>query len=184
MTNSPLDNAIVALNKGGLIAYPTEAMFGLGCDPQNEAAIEKLLQIKNRHKDKGLILIAANIEQLSPYLQTLDTKTQQRILASWPGPTTWLLPAKPQVSSLLKGKHTTIAVRIPAHPLAKQLCEAWGKALVSTSANISNQPPLRSLEKTREIFANNIDYYLEGDIGDRTQASQIRDGQTGKIIRH
>ncbi|NOX43118.1 MAG: threonylcarbamoyl-AMP synthase [Gammaproteobacteria bacterium] len=181
---SPLHLAIDALTSGGIIAYPTEAVFGLGCDPQNETAIKKLLEIKKRKKEKGLILIAANIDQLAPYIQELDADTERRVLPTWPGPTTWLLPAKSNVSEFLRGKHKTIAVRVTNHPLAKQLCKSWGNALVSTSANITSEPAAHSAENVKIIFANNVDYCLEGNVGDLARPSQIRDGHTGKIIRH
>ncbi len=182
--NRLLHQAVEILTSGGIIAYPTEAVFGLGCDPQNEAAIKKLLAIKKRNIEKGLILIAANIEQLAPYIQKLDEQTRQRILPTWPGPTTWLLPAKPDVSKLLRGEHTTIAVRVTNHPLAKKLCETWGNALISTSANMSNQPAVNSVEKAKIVFSDHVDYYLEGNVGNMASPTEIIDGQTGKIVRH
>jgi len=175
--------AVLTLAAGGIIAYPTEAVIGLGCDPQNEKAIKKLLIIKKRSIEKGFILIAANIEQLTPYIHTLDEQTRNRILPSWPGPTTWLLPARPNVSRLLRGEHDTIAVRITNHPLAKKLCEQWGNALISTSANISEQPAVHNIEIVKTIFSGQVNYYMNGDVGALAQPTEIKDGQTGKIIR-
>jgi len=184
LISKSIANAVAVLNKGGIIAYPTEAMYGLGCDPLNSTAVKQLLKIKQRKKEKGLILIAFSIDQLTPYLQNLDQLTQQRVLLSWPGPVTWLLPAKPDVPELLRGNHNTIAVRITNHPAARQLCKQWGSALVSTSANLSTHKPALSAQQTRQIFNNDIDFILEGKIGQQTQPTQIRDGQTGKIIRN
>ncbi len=177
-------NAVATLKNGGIIAYPTEAVYGLGCDPLNTSAVKQLLKIKQRKKEKGLILIAASMDQLTPYLQNINEETRQRVLSGWPGPTTWLLPAKPEVPELLRGNHNTIAVRVTNHPLAKQLCKQWGSALVSTSANVSGQAPALSAAQVEQTFNENIDFILEGDIGDQQQPTQIRDGQTGKIIRH
>jgi L-threonylcarbamoyladenylate synthase len=179
-----ITNAVTALKNGGIIAYPTEAIYGLGCDPLDSNAVKQLLKIKQRKKEKGLILIAASMEQLTPYLQDMNEETRQRVLSGWPGPITWILPAKPEVPELLRGNHNTIAVRVTNHPIVKQLCKQWGSALVSTSANLSGQTPALSATQVEQTFNDNIDFILEGEIGDQQQPTQIRDGQTGKIIRH
>ena len=179
-----IEVAVEALQQGGIIAYPTEAVYGLGCDPENNQAIERLLSIKQRDKEKGLILIAASFEQLTPYLLELDNDTRQRVLPGWPGATTWLLPAKPGTSRLLRGNHQNIAVRITDHPVAKQLCEQWQGALISTSANIRTQNAARSSKDVIDIFGSQLDYILDGEVGKLHQATQIKDGQTGQIIRN
>ena len=179
-----INNAGTALKNCGIIAYPTEAIYGLGCDPLDTNAVKQLLKIKQRKKEKGLILIAASIEQLTPYLQDMNEEIRQRVLSGWPGPITWILPAKPEVPELLRGNHNTIAVRVTNHPIVKQLCKQWGSALVSTSANLSGQAPALSAAQVEQTFNDNIDFILEGEIGDQQQPTQIRDGQTGKIIRH
>lgn len=173
------------LHSGGLIAYATEAVFGLGCDPQHQQAVERLLHLKQRPVDKGLILIAARDTQLFPYLNLdeISPDIWQRVRASWPGPVTWLLPAAPQVSRLLRGQHDTLAVRVSAHPQVRALCEAYGGALVSTSANRSDQPPARDVDAVMVYFDAELDLILRGQTTGASNPSEIRDGRTGRIIR-
>lgn len=183
MTTSELHRAVEALQRGGVIAYPTEAVFGLGCDPRDTSAVMRLLSLKQRPAEKGLILIAADIQQLSAYLAPVDAAQWQRALATWPGPVTWVFPARNTVPAILRGAHTTLAVRVTAHPLARLLCEAFGGALVSSSANIAAQPPARSLAEVRAQFPQGIDYILPGEVNTQAQPSEIRDVQTGRILR-
>lgn len=183
MSLQQINEAVQALQQGGVIAYPTEAVYGLGCDPFNMRAVERLLNIKHRSQDKGLILIAAEFDQLSPYLAEIDNSLKAKIFSTWPGPVTWLWPAKPEVSSLLRGKHDTIAVRVTAHTLAAALCRGFGSALVSTSANLSGKPAARTPEEVRSQFGDRLDYVLEGEIGGFSRPSQIRDALTGAVIR-
>lgn len=171
------------LHGGGIIAYPTEAIWGLGCDPLNGDAVLRLLELKRRPWQKGLILIAADFAQLTDYLLPLDTGTEQRVLATWPGPVTWVLPARPDTPSWLTGGRDALAVRVTAHPVAAALCRAFGGALVSTSANISNRRPARSATAVRRIFDDRIDYVVHGPLGGRRQCSEIRDGRNGAVLR-
>lgn len=171
------------LRAGGVIAYPTEAVFGLGCDPRNENALRKLLQLKQRDPAKGLILIAASFDQLAPYLGNIDAVLQQRVLPTWPGPVTWVLPANLEISTLLRGAHDTLAVRVTAHPLASALCRAFGGALISTSANQSHQAPARTARDVVQIFGEQLDAVLAGDLGDQSNPTEIRDGRSGVILR-
>ena len=178
--------AVNILHQGGVIAYPTEAVYGLGCDPENIAALKKLLQIKQRNKDKGLILIAADFNQLKPYLLPLEKKIEQKLLDSWDNTSkaiTWLVPVKETVSEYLKGQFNTLAVRVSSRKQVKELCETYHGAIVSTSANKSNQEPARTAEQVKQIFDNEVDYILEGETNKNAQPSEIRDAITGKIIR-
>ena len=179
----PIRQAAAWLREGGVIAYPTEAVYGLGCDPDNPEAIQRLLRIKQREPSKGLILIAADFSQLAPYLDELDEAKQQQVFASWPGPFTWLWPAKASVSKWLRGEHDTLAVRVTAHPVASQLCRAFGKALVSTSANRSGMPPVTTAGEVTETLADNIDFIVGGEVGAEQTPTQIRDARSGKVIR-
>ena len=183
MSSHQIMQAAKALQQGGVIAYPTEAVYGLGCDPANPQAVQRLLQFKQRDWGKGLILIAAEIDQLAPYLAKIDGPLKERVLATWPGPVTWLWPAKPGVSKLVRGQHDTIAVRVTAHPLAAELCTIFGGALVSTSANLSGNPPARNPEQVHAQFNNNLDYVLEGEVGGLAEPSQIRDVLSGRVLR-
>jgi L-threonylcarbamoyladenylate synthase len=181
--NFRLRLAVRWIEAGGTIAYPTEAVFGLGCDPADPLAVSRLLAIKQRSPDKGLILVAADWSQLRPWVEELSTSMEQRLRRSWPGPVTWLVPAADNCPYWLTGAHTTLAVRVSAHPVVNALCTAWGGALVSTSANKSNQRPARSVLEVQLRFATSIDYILPGPLGGRRQPTTIRDLATGRIVR-
>jgi L-threonylcarbamoyladenylate synthase len=168
---------------GGIVAYPTEAVYGLGCDPLNPQAVMRLLALKQRPWHKGLILLASHREQLKPYLQSLDAETEQRLSQSWPGPVTWLLPARAEVPRWLRGKHDTLAVRVTAHPLAAALCEVFGGPIVSTSANLAGHEPARNPLTVRRALGSRVDYILHGGLGDLAQPTEIRDAATGRVIR-
>ena len=171
-----------ALNQGKLIAYPTEAVFGLGCDPLNETAVMNLLGLKQRPINKGLILIASDFAQLQPYINPSPAMLE-RILPSWPGPITWIVPAQAWVPSYLKGKHDSLAIRVSAHPLVQQLCSSYGGAIISSSANISKQAPARSALAVRKKFhASNI-HILAGSTGQHKQATAIYDALNGLCLR-
>ncbi len=183
MNRADIVRAAEALRAGGIVAYPTEAVWGLGCDPRNEGAIERLLALKGRPAEKGLILVAASFEQLRPFLQSLDAEREAAILATWPGPVTWVWPAGPTVSPGLRGKHETLAVRVSDHPLVVALCEAFGGPVVSTSANRSGEPPARTREDVLARFGDALDFVLDGETGGRERPSEIRDARSGKVIR-
>lgn len=178
-----MNDIVTALQAGKIIAYPTEAVYGLGCDPTNDEAITRLLQLKNRSFHKGLILIASHFEQLTPFISPIPAHRLVKIMATWPGPFTWVFPAEPHVSKLLRGNHTTLAVRVTNHPLAKSLCDRFGKPLVSTSANLEGQPPARDAATVKKIFGNRIDCIIAGEVGDLEHPTEIRDALTGELIR-
>ncbi len=171
------------IHSGGIIAYPTEAVYGLGCDPLNPEAVQHLLELKNRPTHKGFILIAADFVQLRPYVGHLSQTILQRIKKSWPGHTTWLLPANPDVPFWIRGDHSTVAVRVTEHPLAAALCRAADCALISTSANITGHTAARSALEVRRKFRGSIDYFLHGKTGHQKTSSEIRDSASDNIIR-
>ena len=183
MNITDIARAADALRAGGIVAYPTEAVWGLGCDPRNEGAIERLLALKGRPAEKGLILVAAGFGQLRPFLQPLDAEREAAVLATWPGPVTWVWPAGPAVSPWLRGKHESLAVRISDHPLVVALCEAFGGPVVSTSANRSGEPPARTREDVVASLGDALDFVLDGETGGRERPSEIRDARTGAILR-
>ena len=178
-----LSTAVSLLRKGSIIAYPTEAVYGLGCDPFNESAVLNLLALKNRSITKGLILIAATLEQLMPYIVAIPKKQMQIVLKSWPGPVTWLFPKTPNLPYWISGNHPTVAVRVTAHPVASALCRAFGQPLVSTSANEAEHPPARHAEMVSKIFSDKIAGILEGDVGQLGKPTPIYDAMTGEVIR-
>ena len=170
------------LHGGGVIAYPTESCYGLGCDPRNRKAVQRLLRIKGRPQTKGLILIGATFNQLHPYVLPLGTEQWSRVAPTWPGPVTWLLPARERTPRWLRGAHSTLAVRVTAHPLARRLCCALGMALVSTSANRAGLKPMRSYRACRRAFSDGV-LVVPGRIGARKRPSTIRDLISGQTIR-
>lgn len=175
--------AIQTLRQGGIIAYPTEAVYGLGCDPNNEQAVQRLLLLKQRPVNKGLILIAATLEQLAPYLAPIPPQRMQEVLATWPGPVTWIFPASPQTPAWIRGQYRSVAVRVTAHPIAKQLCLAFDSPLVSTSANQSQSPPAKSPQEVRAMFPEGIEVIIEGELGGLSKPTEIRDVLSGKVWR-
>jgi len=168
---------------GGTIAYPTEAVYGIGCDPWNGDAVRRVLEIKRRPLSKGLILIAADYAQLEPFVESLGSERMAVIEASWPGPNTWLLPARARTPEWLTGTHDTLAVRVTAHPLAAALCRAADTALVSTSANLAGRPPARSALQVFLQLGRVADYVLVGACGGRAKCSTIRDGRSDQVFR-
>jgi L-threonylcarbamoyladenylate synthase len=170
------------LKRGGLIAYPTESCYGLGCDPANRNAVQYLLKLKGRPQHKGLILIASSFHQLRPYVASLSVEQCRQLAATWPGPHTWLLPASRNCPHWLTGGHHSIAVRVTAHTLAARLCKGIGMALVSTSANTSGAKSARTSRECVRLFGSRVKI-VPGRIGKRRKPSTIQDISTGRIIR-
>jgi L-threonylcarbamoyladenylate synthase len=168
---------------GGVVAYPTEAVYGLGCDPRDPDAVARILTIKQRPAAKGLILIAAHLEQLLPYIAPLSEPEIATVNATWPGAVTWLVKPSGSAPYWITGDHKKIAVRVTAHPMAKALCEACGQAIVSTSANPSALPPAKSPLSVRHYFSDQVDFILTGALGAEKKPTQIKDLETGIIIR-
>lgn len=174
------------IEQGGVIAYPTEAVFGLGCDPDNDSAIAKLLAVKQRPWQKGLILVASSFEQLLPYIDITQLSESQLQFAQskWPGPFTFVMPIKPQVSQLLCGQFDSIAVRVSAHPVVRELCETLNKPLVSTSANLAGEPPVVDAQHIITDFSDKIDALILGQLGEQRQPSTIIDARSGQTLRN
>ena len=170
------------LKRGAVIAYPTESCYGLGCDPSNRKAVQKLLGLKRRPQHKGLILIASSMKQLRPYIKPLDQAQQARVAATWPGPHTWLIPASNNCPPWLTGTHPSLACRVTAHPLAALLCRATGMALVSTSANRAGGKPVKTADDCARLFGRQV-LVIPGRIGKRSRPSTIQDLASGAILR-
>lgn len=170
------------LRRGGLIAYPTESCYGLGCDPRNPRALKRLIRLKGRSAAKGMLLIADRYKRLLPFLRPLRPADLARMQRSWPGPVTWVVPASATCSPLLTGGRATIAVRVTAHRGAAQLCRSAGMALVSTSANRSGQKPAKTAAECRRIFGGRV-RVIAGRIGARKRPSTLIDLATGTVLR-
>lgn len=182
-SNVILSEAVAVLKSGGVIAYPTESCFGLGCDPLNEDAVGRILAIKQRAVTQGVILIACEVGQVKQYADLESSPLLESILASWPGPNTWLLTKRQSVPSWLSGEHATIAMRVTAHPTSNQLSKKYGAAIVSTSANRHGQPALIDIESLRSEMGSELDYIVDAKIGGHAAPSQIRDAMTGLQLR-
>ena len=179
-----INNAYQAMYAGGVIAYPTEAVWGLGCDPWNESAVQRLLALKQRPGHKGLILVASRWQQIQPLIAHLNDEQIARLQQTWPGPNTWLVPdPEDWVPQWIKGQHSTVAVRVSAHPAIKALCDAANGPIVSTSANPAGSPPARTRLKVAQYFHGALDYVMPGQLGASRQPSQVRDLVTNNTIR-
>ena len=183
MNSVHLRRAANILHAGGVIAYPTEAVWGLGADPWNESACDHLLAIKHRSWDKGLILVASNADQLAPFIEVPSNAAWKRAAVTWPGPNTWVFPCTEATPMWISGDQDSVAVRISAHETVRALCDRFGGAIVSTSANPSTRPPAMSATQVRLYFGDDLDYLLPGALGGLTRPTSIRDASTGHILR-
>lgn len=165
------------------MACPTEAVWGLSCDPDSERAVTRLLRLKDRPVDKGLILVAASESQLAFLLTDLPSEQRDTLRASWPGPNTWLVPHHGRVQPWIHGRFPSVAVRVSAHPVVRALCNAWGGPLVSTSANPAGAQPPRAGYQVYRYFGGSLDGILPGEVGASSGPSQIRELATGALIR-
>lgn len=180
-----ISDAAAVLARGGVVAYPTEGVWGLGCDPFDEAAVHRVLDIKRRPVDKGVILVAGAIAQLDRIVDwhRLDADRRDAVRASWPGPNTWIVPARAEVPGWITGAHDSVAVRIDAHPPVVALCAAFGGALVSTSANFAGDAAPTQADGLDPDLLAQLDGVLDGETGGRVAASTIRDARTGAVLR-
>ncbi|AZC21740.1 MULTISPECIES: L-threonylcarbamoyladenylate synthase [Pseudomonas] len=170
------------IRAGAVIAYPTEAVWGLGCDPWNEEAVDRLLAIKSRSVDKGLILIADNIHQFDFLFEDFPEAWIERMSSTWPGPNTWLVPHQNLLPEWVTGVHDTVALRVSDHPLVRELCALVGP-LISTSANPQGRPAARTRIRIEQYFRGQLDLVLGGSLGGRRNPSLIRDLATGRVVR-
>ncbi len=176
------------LRAGDVMAYPTEAVMGLGCDPSNEAAVTRICRLKQRAVEQGVLLVAADFSQVLPYVDMAQVPQAalDRVTASWPGPFTWIFPRHARVPAWISGRHSGIALRVTAHGTAAALCRAFGGALVSTSANPHGQPAARTANEVRSYFADvadGIDLLIDEPVGGLASPSEIRNALTGELVR-
>lgn len=188
MITTSVTEAAECLKQGHVLAYPTEAVWGLGCDPYNQQAFLEILRLKQRPIEKGVILLAANLTQVESLLTNLDDKIRAQVIESWTHQdptqraTTWLLPATKEIPTWIKGNHPKVAVRVTNHPLCVALCSAFDRFIVSTSANPAGLEPARSLQDAMQYFHQDLNY-LNGDLGLSCEPSRILDAETGAVIR-
>lgn len=169
------------LLSGGIIAYPTEGVFGLGCLPDDIDAMQRLLHLKQRDATKGFILIAANMNQLQGWVSFPDGRSLARPDPAHP--VTWVVPPGPGAHRIIRGGYESLAVRLTTNPVAAAICNAVNSPIVSTSANLSGKPTARNRIVLRRQFAQRVDYIVPGDCGPASGPSEIRDLVSGKVLR-
>ncbi len=170
--------------QGGIIAYPTEGVWGIGCDPWNESAVNKILSIKQRSADKGLILVVADTSQIAQLLAPLSEEMLKRINTVYERATTWLIPDNNGwAPDFVRGKHSSVAVRISQHPVVKSICNACDKPVISTSANVAGEPPLTTFTEVSSCFSEKLDMIVPGKTCGAGLPSRIIDLKTGIILR-
>ena len=171
------------LAAGGVIAHPTEGVYGLACDPFDPQAIERVLALKGRAIGAGFIVLAARVHDVAGLVGDLPPGRWREISQQWPGPVTWVVPAAEWVPEWLTGGRDTLALRVTAFTPAARLCERAGGLLISTSANPSGCPPARSALRTRVYFPSGIDLIVGGTTGGRDRPTPIRDALAGHSLR-
>lgn len=172
------------LRQGGVIAHPTEAVWGLACDPFSEASVDYLLALKGRPVEKGLILVSSNIDHFASLFKPLSSDMKARFSVPEIRPTTWIVPDPMKITpDWVRGSHSGVAVRISSHPVIEELSRFFGGPIISTSANTTGKRPAMSVRDVRQYFKGNLDYILPGALGGASRPSQIIDLATGSILR-
>ncbi len=179
-----LRRAAETVQAGGVIAYPTETVWGFGCDPDNAGAVNQLLALKLRPVEKGLILVAASPQQFAPYLEGLDDKLINKFSRPTLSPTTWLVPDNGRAKACVRGDFDSVALRVSTSTLVIELCNLVGGPIVSTSANRAGQPTCERAEQIRHEFGDEgLDFILPGQLNANAKPSEIRDLISDKVIR-
>lgn len=181
--NPEIDLAVQHLTVGDVIAYPTESVFGLGCDPFNMSAVTTLLQLKKRSLGKGFILVASDFSQVEHLTQPINPRALAQVESTWPGPVTWIFPCTEEAPKWITGDNNSIALRISNHPVIRDLCNAFNGPIVSTSANEKGCLPARSRATLEMLFGKDIAMTVSGDLGKQLKPTTIRDAITGEVIR-
>jgi len=167
----------------GVIAYPTEGVWGLGCLPASLSAITRILAIKQRSWEQGLILVASSVDQFLPYLEGLPAKCRVTLDTPAPEPVTYLVPDNGFCPLWIKGRHSTVALRVSTHPIVKRICQGVNSPIVSTSANPSGRLPAKTSLQVRRYFSQSIDLIVPGDLGGSKGASEVRNLLTNEVVR-
>ena len=171
------------LREGAVIAYPTEGVWGLGCLPEHQEAVARLLKLKGRPWQKGLIMAAASIDQVQPYIETLSALEQHQLSDSWPGPVTFLLPKSAGTPVWVSGESDKVAIRVSDHPVVSGICQELGQPIISTSANPAGKAPALTRLRLMQYFAGQLDMVVPGKLGGLSGPSEIRDLRSSAVIR-
>ena len=182
-TELQVRRAASTLAAGGIVAYTTESVYGLGCDPNNHKAVTQLFALKRRSYDKGFILIADSWDKLEPWTKPVPHHARLAALTSWPGAKTWVFPAADDVPHWVTGRFPSVALRITNHPIASALCKQFGGPIISTSANIQGSSPARDIRTLEMIFPSGLDAIIVGEVGERLRPTPIFDVVSGECLR-
>ena len=167
---------------GGVVACPAEGVWGLSCDPESYRGVAQVLNLKDRSVDKGLIVVAADAEMFAPLLAGLTREQRQQVLASWPGPNTWLVPNRDVMPPWITGGSSEVAIRVTSAPALVRLSLATGGPLVSTSANPAGALPARWGFQVVRYFGPDLPRAV-GQVNPNGKPSTIRRVQTGETVR-
>ncbi len=178
-----INQAVQTIIGGGVLVYPTEGVWGIGCDYRDQDAVNKVLRLKQRQVSKGLVLIASHIQQVLPLIRPEQSADLARALKTWPGHFTWVFPKTELVPAWISGDFDTVAVRVSAHPVVKSLCDQLGMPMVSTSANVSGEAEAADCQTLKTTWGQAVDYYLDRPLGQASGSSQIRLAADGELIR-
>ena len=183
MTGWRYRRAVMTLRAGGIIAYPTESVYGIGCDPWDCAGVVRVFAVKRRPARKHCILIAADPRQLDPLVDVHAPRFSRFASRYWPGPVTLVAPARDRAPTWLVDADGTLATRVTSHPVARGLCACFRGPLISTSANRTGRPPVRDSLRARVAFGTEIDWYVAGQVGGLDTPTRIIDIRDGRMIR-
>ena len=181
---SSIYEIVSILKQGGVIAYPTEAVWGLGCDPFNKEAVYRILNIKKRPVEKGLILISGEEDHLEKWKHQLSESQYQRLTSKTSKPTSWVVPDTQITPEWVRGEHKSVAIRMIQHAQTTALCSGFGGVLVSTSANTAGNPPAVTQDEVKQYFEGQLDAIFDAPLGDNNQPSQVRDLISNVIYRN
>lgn len=162
MVESSLVEAVAVLNRGGVVAFPTETYYGLAVDPYNETALRRLYQLKRRESEKAILVLIENSNRIHSVAAYVPDEYIPLMARYWPGALTLIFPAKKSLSAILTGHTGTVGVRVSPHPFARALVQTFGKPVTATSANLSGQTPGRSARDVKNIFGERVDYIIDG----------------------
>lgn len=175
-----LDRAAEALRAGEVVAYPTETVYGLGVDPFNEAALDRLYRVKRRDPQHAVLLIIGDLDQMCTVAAPLSASAVVYARAFWPGPLSLLLPPAFGVPPALLGPDGEVCLRWTSHPVAAALCSTFGGAIVSTSANLSGQPSAR---RPSDVPTDGVAICIDGGESGSGPPSTVFDPESGRILR-
>jgi L-threonylcarbamoyladenylate synthase len=177
--------AIAALERGDVIVFPTETLYGLGADALNDAAVEKIYQLKGRDAAHPIPVLVADREMLGAVVGDVPPLAERLIEHFWPGPLTLVLPARQEIPRPLLNPAGGVGVRISSQAFATGLVKGLGRPLTATSANLSGKPPARTVEEAKTYFAAEISVFVDGGELTSKTGSTVAEisGETIKIIR-